>query len=115
MPCANCGSENGPGAKYCQSCGQPLVLPAGQAKYPQQEQLRPDAVGTEIEKMLSRRFDGAAWLLVSLGTFIVAYGFLDLVKFSHSTSDSLQIIGYGIVIYAIAAAFVALRRFTKRN
>jgi hypothetical protein len=115
MPCAYCDSENGPGAKYCQSCGQPLALPAGQAKDPQQVQLRPDAVRTEIEKMLSRRSSGAAWLLVSLGTFVVAFGFLDLVEFSHSTWDSLRIIGYGFVLYAIAAAFVALSRFTKRN
>ena len=58
---------------------------------------------------------GMSWLLVSLGTFVVAFGFLDLVEFSHSTWDSLRIIGYGIVVYAIAAAFVAMSRFTKRN
>jgi hypothetical protein len=117
MQCAYCGSENGQSARYCQVCGLPLVLPAGQGRYPQQVQLRPDAVRTATEKMLSRFSNGVSWLLVSLGTFVVAFGFLKLIDFSSSSSteSSLRIIGYGIVVYAIAAVFVALSRFTKSN
>ena len=55
------------------------------------------------------------WLLVSIGTFVVAFGFLNLIDFHRNSEDSMRIIGYGIVIYAIAAAFAALNRFTKRN
>ncbi len=55
------------------------------------------------------------WLLVSIGTFVVAFGFLDLVSFNGNSEDSLRIAGYGIVVYAVAAAFAALNRFTNRN
>jgi len=112
MPCASCGSENSPGAKYCQSCGQPLV--AGQGRLPQHSQPRPDLIRVEAEKA-ARFSNGMTWLLVSIGTFVVAFGFLNLIDFHRNSEDSMRIIGYGIVIYAIAAAFAALNRFTKRN
>ena len=76
-------------------------------------QLRPDAVRMETEQVLSRFSGAISWLLVSLGTFIVAFGFLDLID--TYSQDSLRMIGYGIVVFAIAAVFVALSRFAKRN
>jgi hypothetical protein len=67
----------------------------------------------ETEQVLSRFSGAISWLLVSLGTFIVAFGFLDLID--TYSQDSLRMIGYGIVVFAIAAVFVALSRFAKRN
>lgn len=55
------------------------------------------------------------WILVSIGTFVVAFGFLRLVDSSGSFDDDMRIMGWGIVVYGIAAAFTALNRLTKAN
>jgi len=55
--------------------------------------------------------------MVSLGTFMIAGGYLGVVNYSGygSPSGSLSWIGYGIIVYAVAAIFVAITRFIKNS
>jgi len=128
VKCVSCGSENGPGARFCALCGQALSLstgvgPAGlqpnQIPYPNARQVEfwSDMTRRKTEKFLSSLFGGISWLMVSLGTFMVAFGYLGLIDSAYSyygdSSDSLHMIGFGIIAYAVAAIFVAMNRFTK--
>jgi hypothetical protein len=67
--------------------------------------------------LLDRVFGGLAWLMTSVGTFMVAIGYLGVIDSSFGSGSSIQdhfdMIGYGIIMYAIAAIFVALNRFVK--
>jgi hypothetical protein len=68
-------------------------------------------------KLLDRVFGGLAWLMTSIGTFMVAFGYLGVIdssfSYSGSPQDSFNMIGYGIIAYAVAAIFVAVNRFVK--
>ena len=128
MKCVSCGSENYPGARFCQMCGQPLVVVAGEGavgvrpdqipyQYAQQVETSSGVVSTKTERFLWRVFGGVSWLMVSIGTFLVAFGYLGIIDSTNdyygTPIDSFKMIGYGIVVYAMAAIFVALNRFVK--
>ncbi len=128
MKCVSCGSENYPGARFCQICGQPLIVAAGEGAaeirpdqipchYAQQVETSSGVVSMRTEKFLWRLFGGVSWLMVSIGTFLVASGYLGVIDSTNdyyaSPINSFKMIGYGIVVYAIAAIFVALNRFVK--
>ncbi len=67
----------------------------------------------------SRLFAGIGWLFVSVGTFLIGIGYLGLIdntfSYGGSSQTSLNLIGYGVCVYGIAAIFVALNRFTKNH
>ena len=68
-------------------------------------------------EFISRLFGGFGWLLVSFGTFFVAFGWLGVFDAYSSYYDdpigSFRLIGYGIVVYAIAAIAFSIREFIK--
>jgi len=64
------------------------------------------------ENFLPKVLGAISWLMVSIGTFLVASGYLGVIDGGFET-DMLKRIGYGIVMYAIAAIFVALNRYFK--
>ena len=78
-----------------------------------------DLGGRRTETLLYRLFGGLGWLMVSIGTFMVAFGYLGMIdsmfSYSEDPQDSLNLIGYGIIAYAVAAIFVAVNRFVKSH
>ena len=114
MKCSNCGAENLEGQRFCSMCGvgfQMIPLP-----YQQTRQSEIDLLAAKkSERFIYRLFGGLSWLMVSLGTFFIAFGYLSLMNasFYDNLQDSYNLIGYGIVVYAIAAVFVAISRFAK--
>ena len=57
--------------------------------------------------------------MVSIGTFLVAFGYLGVIdsvfSYSGSPQDSFDLIGYGLIAYAVAAIFVAVSRLVKSH
>ncbi len=130
VKCKNCGEVNPEGKRFCSMCGESLALNADDSemestmkKMPYQRARHVEAVGDmgtgKIEKLLFRLFGGLGWLMVSIGTFMVAFGYLGMIdsifSYSDDPQDSLNLIGYGIIAYAVAAIFVAVNRFVKSH
>jgi len=124
MKCGSCGSENRPGVRFCGTCGQALAMSASEGYVaPQQSQMpheparqvAPSAALTrgKWRAFLPKMMGCIGWLLVSIGTFIVAYGYHE-IWLNEDLYSSLKI-EYGIEAYAIAAIFFALSRLTKRD
>lgn len=88
-------------------------------QFSQQVELMSTMVSSKTERTLWRAFGGVSWLLVSVGTFLVAFGYLGVIDSAFSyyedPLDNFRMIGYGIVAYAIAAIFVAMNRFVKSH
>lgn len=128
MQCVHCGLNNPPNARYCLSCGSnlglsssgaPVGAPAGQAVYypvPQSMSF-PDSTMSETAEYSCRVLGGAGWLMVCAGTFIIAHSWLSLMEPSYyaDSDEYLRRIGYGIAVYAFAAALFAGRTFIKRS
>ncbi len=128
MKCVSCGSENYPSARFCQMCGQPLPMVSVEGAAGVWRDQAPHQVSTldesssgvvskKTEIFLWRTFGGISWLLVSIGPFLVGFGVLGMFSTSdlyyESPVDDFRMIGYGIVVFAIAAIFVALNRLVK--
>lgn len=121
MRCSSCGSDNSPGDRYCSTCGESLVAATATDHAPQRYLPQPPSWAPNRDfggyGFFSRMFGGISWLLVSLGTLLVAFGYLGVVNSAYSYSGSPQtsfdMAGYGMIIYGIAAIFVALNRFAR--
>ncbi len=130
VKCTNCGELNPEGKRFCSMCGEPLALSADDSdmesrpkkipyQRPQRVEIVSDLGDRRTEMLLYRLFGGLGWLMVSIGTFMVAFGYLGMIdslfSYSDDPQDSLNMIGYGIVAYAVAAIFVAVNRFVKSH
>jgi len=130
--CLFCGLDNNLDAQFCSRCGQslasgpPNVSYAGQGGRPgnvlsqqQIETMAHDMVSQRWEKLIYRIFGGVGWLMVAFGTLMIAIGYLGLMNESYSQSyyssplSDFNLIGYGIIAYAIAAICVAVTRFVR--
>jgi len=72
-------------------------------------------ISGRIEGLISKSFGGIGWLLVSFGTFLIAFGWLGVTDNSDYDYplDSFRLIGYGIATYAIAAIAFSIREFVR--
>lgn len=126
LKCTSCGSENLAGKKFCSMCGERLALsaevaaariPSDMMNTPNVRYVRPgpQMIIRSREDLLCGFLGGLAWLLVALGTFIIAVGWLGALSSSYfdNPQSSLRLIGYGILIYGIAAIFFSVRAFEK--
>jgi len=79
----------------------------------------PDAMVKRTESLLFRVFGGVSWLMIAVGTFIVALGYLGVIdsftSYYADPTEDFRTIGYGIAVYGIAAIFVAMNRFFKHH
>ena len=66
----------------------------------------------EAKRYLCRLFGGLSWLMVSIGTFLIAFGWLGMVG-NGGGDDFLRFVGYGMIAYAVAALIVSISRFVK--
>ena len=123
MKCDSCGSENPQSARFCLVCGQAFAMtlcgaPGGLQpdralfQHMRHAELWSDMAGREAERYLGRIFGGLSWLMVSVGTFLIAFGWLGLVN-NGDGDDFLRFVGYGTAAYAIAALIVSVSRFVK--
>lgn len=126
MKCPTCQSENLEGKRFCGTCGERLVAnvgegvvgsPSSRVQYGnvQPVQSWPYATVGKTETLLCRIFGGVGWLVVSLGTFLIAFGWLGTLDVSYYDDplDSLRMIGYGVIMLAISAILFSVREFAK--
>lgn len=126
MRCVSCGSDNPEDKKFCGMCGQSLIVSAGggvggvgpgqmQYRYVQPVAVWPDAASSRNLALLCRLLGGMAWLFVSFGTFLIAFGWLETLDVSYfdDPMSSLRMIGYGVIVLAISAIFFAVRDFIR--
>ena len=126
MRCPFCGTENPEGKRFCGMCGERLEVNPGEgvrrsspsvmqyANMPP-AQSWPYATAGKTETLLCRIFGGVGWLVVSLGTFLIAFGWLGTLDISYYDDpyDSLRMIGYGVIMLAISAILFSVREFAK--
>lgn len=116
MKCPDCGTVNPEGQKVCSSCGLEFRMNAVPYRHAQQSEFELFAA-KKMERFIYRLFGGLSWIMVSIGTFMIAFGYLGLVNSSFSFYDdpqnSLNLVGYGLIVYAIAAVFVGINRFVR--
>lgn len=124
MKCLSCGAENPGDKRFCSTCGE--MLESGTVRAPtrierdqvQHQHIRyvepwPDMTTSKGGGLVCRLLGGIAWLMVSLGTFVIAVGWLGTIDTSGygDPVGSLRLIGYGILMYAVAAIFFSIRAF----
>lgn len=122
MPkCLSCGADNPDNMNYCIVCGSPLARGRGtefQGVQSQQVAYNTPLLPPASSNVLSRVFGGVGWLMVSVGMFLVAIGYLGVIDsaFADYSSDPLaefRMIGYGMIVIAIGAIFFAVSRFSR--
>ena len=126
MRCVSCGSENPPNGKFCGICGQSLAMgtsvgaggfPPDEMRYPHLRQTEhwQDVATGKTEKLVCRISGGIGWLLVSFGTFLIAFGWLGTIDYSYydDPMSSMRMIGYGVIVLAVSAILFSVRDFVK--
>jgi len=126
LNCVSCGAVNPEGKRYCSMCGEMLGA-SSEAATPRTPlddvqsppvhyvQARQNVAIRSREDLMCGLLGGVAWLLVSLGTFIVAFGWLGVLDASYynDPQGSLRMIGYGVIVYGVAAILFSVRAFEK--
>ena len=121
MQCVSCGSDNPQNARYCLICGSIMggiatAVPGGFGPCRvQQVEIVSDDATSYAERLTCRILGGVGWLVVSCGTFLIAFGWLSLIGASYYDDELLHLnmIGYGLVAYAVSATLFAVRAFVK--
>jgi len=136
MRCTYCGRDSSPSAQFCEGCGRslttgsggtgPVMEPWAPAQYQQaQNQPMPDQTArdkavsrilTANENLICRIFGFLSWIMVSIGTFMIAGGWLGIIHYTYtsgSSGPSYDMFGYAIMVYAIGAIFVSIIKFIK--
>jgi hypothetical protein len=126
MRCQKCGVESMPGSTFCARCGERLVIPANSSAFltPQydihQERMQQAAPGGQTSSastasLVCRIFGGIGWLVVSLGTVMIAMGWLGTIDADYygDITPSFRLIGYGVITLAASGVFFSVREFVK--